>query len=291
MKYCLPEGIAPVAKQDPINWKILRDFDVGQKAVLLKRLKEFTLSNPDIDHIGILVAGQIGAGKSSFINSVTNVFEGRITNSAQVNSSATGRSFTENYKTYRIRSGGADLPFVLRDVMGLEPEKFEGSSVEDIVNAVLGHIREKYKFDPKDSLNFKTEPFNTDPTLSEKALCLVYIIDASTIDFTDDKLIEKLEAIRLKLKEKGIPQVIVMTKVDEACPLVKNNLRKIYHSKKIKEKMQMCSDKVGVPMTSIFPVKNYHEEIDTNDTIDVLILKALDQILHNADDRLREGDI
>ncbi|KAA0722599.1 Interferon-induced protein 44 [Triplophysa tibetana] len=268
-----------------------RDIDFGQKAVLLKRLKEFTLSHPDIDHIGILVAGPVGAGKSSFINSVTNVFEGRITNSAQVNSSATGHSFTERYNTCRIRCGGANLPFVLRDVMGLEPENFKGASIEDIVNAALGHIKEKYKFDPKDPLSFEKEHFNTNPTLSEKALCLVYIIDASTIDFTNDKLIEKLRAIRLKLREKGIPQVIVMTKVDEACPLVKKDLKKVYSSTKIEDKMQMCSYKVGMPMNSIFPVKNYHEEIETNDTIDVLILKALDQILHNADDRLRKGDI
>ncbi|XP_056586174.1 interferon-induced protein 44-like [Triplophysa dalaica] len=188
-------------------------------------------------------------------------------------------------------SGGANLPFVLRDVMGLEPEKFNGCSTEDIVSAALGHIREKYKFDPKDPLNFGEEHFNTDPTLSEKALCLVYIIDASTVNFTDDKLIEKLTAIRLKLREKGIPQVIVMTKVDEACPLVKKDLKKVHYSAKIREKMQMCSDKVGVPMNSIFPVKNYHEEIDTNDTIDVLILKAIEQIVYNADDRLRDGAI
>ncbi|KAI7810997.1 interferon-induced protein 44-like isoform X1 [Triplophysa rosa] len=268
-----------------------RDFDFGQKAVLLKRLKEFTLSNPDINHIGILVAGQIGAGKSSFINSVTNVFEGRITNRAQVNSSATDHSFTEIYNTYCIRSGGAILPFVFRDIMGLEPENFKGSSTEDIVNVVLGHIKDKYKFDPKDPLSVEKEHFNISPTLAEKALCLVYIIDANTVDFTDDKLIEKLRAIRLKLREKGIPQMIVMTKVDETCPLVKKDLKKVYSSAKIYAKMQMCSDKVGVPMTSIFPVKNYHEEIDTNDTIDVLILKALDQIVHNADDLLRDGAI
>ncbi len=50
--------------------------------------------------------------------------------------------------------------------------------------------------------------------------------------------------------------------------------------------MQECSDSVGVPVSHIFPVKNYHEEIDTQNDIDVLILKALTQIVHIADDLL-----
>ncbi|RXN11788.1 interferon-induced 44-like protein [Labeo rohita] len=87
----------------------------------------------------------------------------------------------------------------------------------------------------------------------------------------------------------GIPQVIIMTKVDEACPLVKNDLKKVYTSKKIKEKMHFCSEMIGVPMNCIFPVKNYHDEIDTDDDVDVLVLKAFDQIVNFAHERLMEA--
>ncbi|KAL0204238.1 hypothetical protein M9458_002256 [Cirrhinus mrigala] len=54
--------------------------------------------------------------------------------------------------------------------------------------------------------------------------------------------------------------------------------------------MELCSVKVGVPLTNIFPVKNYHDEIDTNDDMDVLILKALEQIVQLADDRLEDNE-
>ena len=50
--------------------------------------------------------------------------------------------------------------------------------------------------------------------------------------------------------------------------------------------MELCSAKTGVPLTNIFPVKNYHNEMDTKGDIDALILKALEKIVQIADDRL-----
>ncbi|RXN02887.1 interferon-induced 44-like protein [Labeo rohita] len=166
-----PEQSTPV-QQPTINAELdkpWRKFDWGKKKELKEKLENFSQSHPDVKDIKILVAGQIGAGKSSFINSVDSAFQGRISSRALVNSAASDYSFTKNA---------------------------------------------------------------------------------------------------------GISQVVVMIKVDEACPLVKKDLRKVYTSKKMKEKMELCSAKVGVLKTNIFPVKNYHDEIDTEDDMDVLILKG-----------------
>lgn len=51
----------------------------------------------------------------------------------------------------------------------------------------------------------------------------------------------------------------------------------------------MCNSKIGVPMNLIFPVKNYHEETQTNDVADVLILNAFQQIVCTANERLSHG--
>ncbi|XP_073722389.1 interferon-induced protein 44 isoform X3 [Misgurnus anguillicaudatus] len=264
-----------------------RKFDWNQRDVLKKKLEEFTLSNEDVKYIKILVAGEIGAGKSSFINSVNNVFQERITSRALVSSTAgQSKSFTTKLKPSRIKSGDKFLPYVFTDIMGLEPKVLAGSQPEDIINAVFGHVKDGYKFDESEPIAQGKEHYISDPNLSDQAFCLVYVVAADTISFTDEKLIDKLKIIRHRISDRDIPQVIVMTKIDEACPLVKNDLRKVYHSKKIKEKMQTCSDLIGVPMCNIFPVKNYHDEIDTNPDVDVLILKALDQIVYLAHDRL-----
>ncbi|KAF5889996.1 interferon-induced protein 44-like, partial [Clarias magur] len=52
--------------------------------------------------------------------------------------------------------------------------------------------------------------------------------------------------------------------------------------------MSICSNTVGIAMTCIFPVKNYHEEIDPDNDVDVLVLLALRQILNFANDYVKD---
>lgn len=50
--------------------------------------------------------------------------------------------------------------------------------------------------------------------------------------------------------------------------------------------LEECSECTGIPVSHVFPVKSYHEEIDTQADIDVLILRALTHIVHVANDAL-----
>ncbi len=52
--------------------------------------------------------------------------------------------------------------------------------------------------------------------------------------------------------------------------------------------MEVCSQRLGVPVSYIFPVRNYHEESATNATMDILILDALQHIVNFANDYVED---
>ncbi|KAF4074912.1 hypothetical protein AMELA_G00228720 [Ameiurus melas] len=242
-----------------------RTMPWGNKHTLEEKLRNFKLCRSDVKFVRFLIVGEVGAGKSSFINSVNNVFQERITSGALVDTTA-GTSFTKIYKTHEIKGpDGCCLPFVFNDIMGLEPADGQGAHVKDIITALKGFLEEGYKFNPANHVSEKD--YKTNPKASDQTFCLVNVIAANSVSLMNQKLIQKMKEIRAEATERGLPQVIILTKVDETCPLVKGNLRNVYTSKKIKE-------------------KNYHEEVDTNDDVDVLILKALEQIVNLANDAL-----
>ncbi|KAG9333847.1 hypothetical protein JZ751_009997 [Albula glossodonta] len=257
---------------------------------MLKDLKDFKPGDPNLAALKILLNGQVGAGKSSFINSINSIFQGHVMTEAFADN-ARGQSFTKTYKTYTIENRsapGSSYAFVFNDVMGLEAEEQRGTQVDDIISALKGHIKEDYPFNPVMRLSDKNLYYNKSPSRGDKVHCIVTVVAADQLAIIDDKMIEKQKRIREAATELHIPQVAVLTKVDEACPLVKKDLRTIYRSRYIKEQIERFSYKLGIPVNCIVPVKNYHNELDLNENMDILLLKALTHIVNFGNDYVRK---
>ncbi|XP_046693258.1 interferon-induced protein 44-like isoform X2 [Silurus meridionalis] len=253
-----------------INW--------STKKLLKSELREIPLNCPELSHFRILLYGQVGAGKSCFINSVQSVFQAKIAIKAEEETSA-GKSCTKKFKTYKITDvKGAALPFVLNDVMGLEGSEENGIHPDDIIKALKGHVKEGYTFNPVSPLSTNSPDYIKEPSHNDKVHCLVTVVAADTISQLSKEALQKMTRVRNEAVLLGIPHVVLMTKIDKICPLVKEDPNKVYTSRKIKEKMEECSQKLGPPLKCVFPVSNYHEESETNDKKDVLILMALEGI-------------
>uniref|UniRef100_A0A8C4SXF0 G domain-containing protein n=1 Tax=Erpetoichthys calabaricus TaxID=27687 RepID=A0A8C4SXF0_ERPCA len=215
----------------------------------------------------ILLIGQIGAGKSSFFNSVKSIFRGHVT--------------LQLFCSHLILSS---LPFVLCDTMGLEQEKNdEGIHKDDIISVIKGHVPDLYEFNPKAPITRNDRRYREDPSPADKVHCVVYVVEADKITFMDQNLLKKFKTIRSEVNKMGIPQLVLVTKIDNIFQEVNEDLTKVYWSKCLHEKVSVLGDMLEVPDSDIFPVKNYSTETELDVNMDILLLGALQQMMRTAD--------
>ncbi|XP_029911283.1 interferon-induced protein 44-like [Myripristis murdjan] len=262
-----------------------REIPWRDKDTELQYVRNYKPKRHDVKHLRMLVHGPVGAGKSSFINSVDSVLRGRIAGRALAAAEVT-TSFTKQYKTYKIPKGqpGEFYPFVLNDTMGLEMNEDRGVHAEDIKLALKGHVTDGYPFNPASKLSSDSLYYNAEPTKNDKVHVLVCVVPADKVALMTKDDVRKMTDIRETASELGIPQLAVITKIDLACPEIHKDLKNVYKSKYLKDKMQKFSDFAGIPMNCIFPVKNYSEEINIKNEVDSLILSVLRRIIDFGED-------
>ncbi|KAK2850465.1 hypothetical protein Q7C36_009248 [Tachysurus vachellii] len=247
---------------------------------MLKSLKTFKIFN-EVQELRFLVCGPVGAGKSSTINTIRSIFEGRQFINCLA-AAGSKKTHTLCYERFEFANEEGSFPFAFNDIMGAE--KDSGVLNEDIVSALKGHVKEGYPFNSETPLSESSPYYNKNPILSDQMHCLVFVMPADKISTQDEKFNKKMNSVMKAASSMGIPQVVFMTRVDHACPIPKENLQNVYKSKKIKENMQKCSYELGVPVNRIFPVLNYHEQIHMNEDINCLMLEALTKIIYFAND-------
>ncbi|KAK2908053.1 interferon-induced protein 44-like [Channa argus] len=266
----------------PVVW------ESEKKTEMIDLIKLYCPIAKNVSQPRVLLIGPVGAGKSSFFNSINSIFRGHVTSQAIAGCSST--SLTTKFRTYSVKAGrgGKPLPIILCDTMGLEESTGAGLDVDDIVSILKGHVRDGYQFNPSAPLDAEAQGYLKSPELKDRIHCVAYVIDACKVSIMPTKLQQKLEAIRRKVNLMGIPQLVLMTKVDEACPFVAQDVTNIYKSSYIKEMMQEASARIGVPVSCVIPVKNYSEELELDLNCDILLLTAIVQMLRFADNYFDE---
>ncbi|KAG9271219.1 interferon-induced protein 44-like [Astyanax mexicanus] len=255
------------------------------QAPMISTLKSFKITGENVRELRFLLYGPVGAGKSSIINTIKSIFEEHQYINCLTASAVTGESFTTKFEKYNV----GNVPVTFYDVMGLEKDKLKGVHTEDIISALKGHVPDDYTFKECAPIDEDNRYYILKPTLNDQIHCLVSVIPADKISLMDEEVIQKMKEIRAAASKLGIPQVLFMTRVDQVCTMTQQDVAKIYQSKKIKDKMMECSNRLGFPLNCIFPVKNYSEEIKSDEKLNCLMLEAFTQIVHSANDFVKKN--
>ncbi|KAM8843817.1 interferon-induced protein 44-like isoform 2-T2 [Spinachia spinachia] len=238
-------------------------------------LRSYTPYNREVKRLRIMLHGPVGAGKSSFINSVESALRKKIAIPAAVDANS-GSSFTRQYRAQEIMLGDkSHCSFVFNDVMGLEEKINKGVNVEDLKLALKGHVANNYTFNPDFPIKANDKFYIPCPTLEDKVHVLVCVIPAGSVAILSTAVVKMMREVRLAASELGIPQLAVLTKIDEAYSEVDRNMDKVYKHMYLKETVEKFSVLLGLSPNCIFLVRNYHRESQTNDVMNALILSAV----------------
>ncbi|XP_028995953.1 interferon-induced protein 44-like [Betta splendens] len=271
-------------------WRTIQ-WTADRKQALRKFIQSYRPEIKTVHQARVLLVGQVGAGKSSFFNSINSAFRGNMT--CQAISGTAGKSLTTQFRSYSIKAGkgGGAIPLILCDTMGLEESADLGIDVDDIINVCKGHVKDRYQFSPAAPLQENSLGYRKHVTLNDLISCVVYVVDTSKVSLLSQKMLEKFAAIRKRTNLLGIPQILLMTKVDEACPLVAKDLKNIYRSVYIQQMARRLSDSLGLPLSNVIPVKNYSGELELDQDTDILLLGAVEQMLNYSDSFFENLDV
>ncbi|XP_045177429.2 interferon-induced protein 44-like [Mercenaria mercenaria] len=230
----------------------------------------------------ILFLGPVGAGKSSFFNTIASIFRGHVTGQAVCGSAE--QSITSKYRMYRVRGSAMTKPmkFKLCDTRGIEEN--QGIDGTELNYLLEGNVPNGYQFNPSTPISPDISGFISKPTLNDKIHCVCFIIDGSTATVMSEKMLEKIKSLQTKVRQKGLSQVVLVTKIDKVCSHVEEDVSTVFQSLAIQELVDKVSGILGVPRSNVLPVKNYEKELSVTNDVSILALLSLRQILRATED-------
>ncbi|XP_053542488.1 interferon-induced protein 44 isoform X1 [Ictalurus punctatus] len=255
---------------------------------LRKDFVSYKLLLKSLPRVKALLLGPVGSGKSSFINSLRSTMYKRIVHLPNIGTAVDG--FTQKMTTYNIRvnQGGFESALSLCDVKAIGDDDSTGLSYSDALAVIKGHIPEGYKFQRGVTVSDAVSGYIENPTLNEQIHCVLFVLDASKVTSYPSSLQSTLKKLHSTISDMGIPQLILLTHVDQVCPVVEDDVKYVYSSRALQDKMKKAAELLGLSLSYVLPVRNYVSQLTVDCNADILLLNVVMSILQAADDTLED---
>ncbi|KAK6183343.1 hypothetical protein SNE40_010843 [Patella caerulea] len=232
----------------------------------------------------ILLVGSVGAGKSSYFNTINSIFRGHVT--CQASTGSVEHSLTTIYRCHQLRNDSTYLKFLLCDTQGLE----NGQEIDKYYLAGLldGHVSDGHRFDWFSRIKVISASYIKTQTTNDRIHCVAFVIDSGSVDVMNKSILSHFKMVQKLANQRGIPQVILLTKVDQIDLDVDKDLSQLLYSPRVVYVVDQVAQLIGLPRGHVLLVKNYEKETELNETVDRFALLSLQQMLRFADDYMYE---
>ncbi|KAK3723848.1 hypothetical protein QZH41_019512, partial [Actinostola sp. cb2023] len=274
------QGLYPLASNHRLNeslyrkiYKDVAECSPSQSSVL------------DVSRYRIVLLGQTGSGKTSFFNSLNSTMRGYVTHQA-----ATGqcdeRPTTTMSQEYEVLSPltGRSMGWCIGDTVGLQAQG--GIGLSDIQSMIDGSTHYQWQ---SCSPHINPRRYTDDPFIHQTAHCCALVIDAPRVNSMTAEMWNKLDILQRVISARGIPVVILLTKIDRVTNGIHGNHDDVFYSQPIRDIVRKINSRMrNVPLNRIFPVKNYDSEFFIDVDMSILILLAFREILHLCERYLQD---
>lgn len=245
---------------------------LDNKIVQENRAKFLTLSvplTPEVPFINIIMIGETGSGKSSFLRTFTTAL---MSNTDIKDNYRVGpKEGREPSVTKRIHlepiigDKGQQLPCRFYDVPGIEHKKtLTDEELRDLQEIIDG----KMILD----VDVQSESDNQDTSSLVEAHCILYVIHSKTDLKNKPPSLEAMTRIKKSRNEEdGIRQFVVITAIDQL-GVPNDDMKNAYSYRCVREYCQKVSVEFGVDLLHVIPVSNYFEEVASNDAKNAMSL-------------------
>lgn len=251
---------------------------LDNKIVQEYKAKFLTLSvplTPEVPFINIIMIGETGSGKSSFLRTFTTALMSntdikdnyRVGPKEGREASVTKRIHLE---PMYIGDKGQQLPCRFYDVPGIEQkETLTDVELQDLQEIIDG----KMILDVDVHSDSDKQSESQGASSLVEAHCILYVIHSKT-DLKRNKP-PSLEAMT-KLKksrnaEDGIRQFVVITAIDQL-GVPNDDMKNAYSYRCVREYCEKVSVEFGLDLLHVIPVSNYFEEVASNDAKNAMSL-------------------